>query len=156
MEQVRFLPIGNERYRYKEKEFYEERTYLADETVFDIFTHTFLRGSPETALAKPGDIVLTESMATKYFGNEDPMGKPIQTGDGYTLQVTAVISDLPDTSHSKYDALVAMVGYALVIGEENYNSRASNTFWNVSVFTYVLTGGNGAHAAGDRQVWPVP
>jgi len=139
IEVVRFLPIGTERYRYGEKEFYEERTYLADETVFDVFTHTFLRGSPGNALEKPGDIVLTESTANKYFGKEDPMGKAIQTGDGYSLQVTGIIADQPDNTHFRYDALVAMKGYALIVGEENFNSRASNNFWNISVLTYALT-----------------
>jgi len=138
-EYVRFLPAPT-RGRYKEKVFDETRAYCADETVFDVFSHRFIKGSPKTALENPGDIVLTKRLADKYFGDEDPVGKIIRTREGYELKVTAVIEDLPDNSHLKYDALIAMAGIPLVYGAERFYSRDSETFWRLGIFMhhYVL------------------
>lgn len=139
---VRFseVPI---RLRYKEREFYEKRVYHADETVFDVFTHKFLKGSPEKAL-EPGTIVLTDSLAQKYFRDENPIGKTIRTREGYDLSVSGVIEDLPGNSHLAFDALISMKTLARSIGESRFNSRDPASFGHksIGVFTYVLAKDN--------------
>jgi len=57
---------------YEEKKFNEKYFFYADSTFFDIFDYTFVKGNPETALDENGAVVITESIAKKYFGKEAP------------------------------------------------------------------------------------
>lgn len=61
--------------RYGDRMFYESHLYFIDSNVFNVFTYPLVQGDPETALSDPNSIVLTERMAKKYFGAEDPLGK---------------------------------------------------------------------------------
>ncbi|MBE9462272.1 ABC transporter permease [Dyadobacter subterraneus] len=62
------------------KQFYEPNGYYADSTVFDIFSYDFKYGKPQNALNQPNTLVLSETLATKIFGNENPLGKTIKVG----------------------------------------------------------------------------
>ncbi len=95
--------------RYKDKVFSEERWYWADGTFFDVFTVSFLQGDPKTALTKPNSVVVTKSMARKYFGAEDPLGKSLNTDNRRDYQVTGVIEDVPHNSHVHYDFLASFI-----------------------------------------------
>jgi putative ABC transport system permease protein len=75
---VRFFDMVRTLYKNGEKQFYEEEFYQADSTVFDMFSYEFLSGDPATALDQPSCIVLTESVAVKYFGTADVLNKSIQ------------------------------------------------------------------------------
>lgn len=92
--------------------FQEGDTFYADASVFNVFSWSLIAGDPKSALEAPYSIVLTETMAIKYFGNEDPVGKTIEgiggrTPDGkYT--VTGVMQDVPANSHFTFDALMSM------------------------------------------------
>jgi putative ABC transport system permease protein len=97
-----FAPIS--RARYKDKVLSGLGVMLlADETVFDIFTHTFLSGTPEGALDQPGDLVVTETAARRIFGDENPMGKTIRTDTGLDFQVSAVLADPPDNDSFRFE-----------------------------------------------------
>lgn len=74
--------------------------------VFSVFTYPMISGNPDFALLEPNSIVLTESFAKKFFGDEDPLGKMI-TNENYTLKVTGIIEDVPDNSHLKFSALIS-------------------------------------------------
>jgi len=63
--------------QYKEKKFFEEDIFFADNSVFEIFTFPMISGNPKTALTMKNSAVMTEDMAKKYFGNEDSIGKVI-------------------------------------------------------------------------------
>ncbi|MGD8540445.1 MAG: ABC transporter permease [Candidatus Aminicenantes bacterium] len=95
--------------RYKDKVFSEERWYWADGTFFDVFTVPVLQGDPKTALTKPNSVVVTESMARKYFGAEDPLGKSLNTDNRRDYQITGVIEDVPRNSHVHYDFLASFI-----------------------------------------------
>ncbi|MGN6397042.1 MAG: ABC transporter permease [Mucilaginibacter sp.] len=73
---------------------------------FDMFTCRFIKGSPETALAEPNSLVLTESTAKSFFGTSDPINKAIKIND-QLLKVTAVIADMPGNSSRQFEALSA-------------------------------------------------
>ncbi|MCZ6756850.1 MAG: ABC transporter permease [Bacteroidetes bacterium] len=94
--------------RYDDKAFSEERFYWADSTVFDVFTMPFLAGDPKTALVAPYSVVFTESMARKYFGGDNPMGKMVNMDGRQDYTITGVIEDAPRNSHFHYDFLAAM------------------------------------------------
>ncbi|OGU60102.1 MAG: hypothetical protein A2V66_10445 [Ignavibacteria bacterium RBG_13_36_8] len=134
---VRILKMGNGAKRYVgygDKKFYEEWFFFADSSFFNIFTFPLLKGDPNTALKRPNSIVITEEMAQKYFGNEDPMGKIMETdpyndGEMMLFTVTAVAENVPANSHFHFDFLVTY---------NNLRENLSNLggFWQN--YTYVL------------------
>ena len=78
---------------------------VTESSLFKIFDLEFVTGNPETCIDGPGKLAISEKAASKYFGDEDPIGKRL-TMDGYRhLEVTAVFKDLPDNSHIKFDFL---------------------------------------------------
>ena len=125
---------------------YNEENWLrADSTVFGVFTYSFLAGDPATALQNKNSVVLTESLARKYFGSEEALGKMLllnEAKENYT--VTGVIKDLPDNSHLKFDALASSIESR----EQAFQGGAFNSevIWNPDVYTYLLFP-EGYHAA---------
>ena len=125
---------------YNERSFQEGNSFYVDETAFDIFSWPLLSGNPKTALKDPYSIVLTESTAKRYFGNEDPIGKTMdgvggRANDGiYT--VTAVMKDVPANSHFSFDVLMSMSSF--------YQSRSEIFEWwgYVDFYTYFLVNDN--------------
>ncbi|HWD89136.1 MAG TPA: FtsX-like permease family protein [Mucilaginibacter sp.] len=86
--QEAMIKINNQ--RFKEKDF-----VIADEYLPQIFDFQWISGNPKTALSEPNAIVLTESIAKKYYGNTDPMGQVINVENQFNAKVTGVIKDLP-------------------------------------------------------------
>jgi putative ABC transport system permease protein len=108
-------------------EFNEEDVYYADSTFFDIFTYETLEGSTDDALDRPNSIVLTQTMANRYFGDGNALGESLEAGDEvYT--VTAVIEDVPRNSHILFDGLVS----------RNSLPREMGSWGTFGVFTYLL------------------
>jgi putative ABC transport system permease protein len=116
---ARFAPIdiftGANAVRYKDVKIPEQRIFLADPSFFKIFSFPFLSGDPVTALVDPGSIVITASIAEKYFKGEDPMGKFlfIDTHGNVTeresdmYKITGVVKDPPANSHLTFDFLLS-------------------------------------------------
>lgn len=77
--------------------FHEEEVILADPSLFAFLELGWVQGDPETALAEPGNVVLTRSFARKYLGEEEPFGKTLTMGnkDKTVLRVTGIVEDLP-------------------------------------------------------------
>ncbi|MBN2382844.1 ABC transporter permease [bacterium] len=94
---------------YKDKQFYETNYLYADATVFDVFTIPLVRGDARTALANPNSIVITESIAHKYFGTMDPIGQVLTEEDGGQYTVTAVTRDMQPNSHFHFDFMASLV-----------------------------------------------
>lgn len=83
-----------------------EHVVLADPEIFDMMKYKLLKGNPETALKNPNSIVLSESLAYKFFEFEDPMGKLI-TNDGDIYSVTGIVEDAPKNTHLFYDVFLS-------------------------------------------------
>ena len=103
---------GRTTLRYDSNQFYEERVFFADSNFFDIFPMQFIDGDPQTALSEPFAIVLTASMASKYFGTDNPIGKTItlrepSDRDLFQYHVTGVIQNPPANMHFKADFLAS-------------------------------------------------
>jgi putative ABC transport system permease protein len=124
---VRFIPMGRSLYKYEDKEFNEEDFFYADSTLFDIFTCHVLKGEIKTALVEPKKIILTEKIAAKYFGNSDPIGKTLTSGNN-TYEVTGVIENVPFNSHFRFDAITS----------RNNLPKQLGTWGNFGVYTYLL------------------
>ncbi len=132
-----YAPLRNEQkilLSYGENRFYEEHILFADATVFEIFTYPLIQGNPRTALVNPYSIVLTEQMAEKYFGDENPVGKIIVYDNQFKkfdFTITGVLKNIPDNSHIKFDFLASMSCAEEVIGISPSpwdRWRRSNTF----------------------------
>lgn len=106
-----------------ENSYQEEGVFFMDSTAFDVFSWKVLKGNLKTALTAPYSMVMTESTAKRYFGNEDPIGKTLKGSDSpgrsnagdYT--VTAVIQDIPSNSHFKFNILLSLSTFRISIPE---------------------------------------
>jgi putative ABC transport system permease protein len=93
------------------REHYSEDGILyTDSSFFDVFDFKLVKGNPKTALVKPASLVLTETYARKYFGDEDPIGKQITVEDDnrFFYVVTGVMADVPANSHIQFDMLISL------------------------------------------------
>jgi putative ABC transport system permease protein len=137
-EYVRFASTGTLFLKYGEKEFKEDSIYYTDSTIFKVFTHPFVKGDPKSALNRPYTLVMSESMARKYFGDEEPLGKSIKSVDGNPYEVTGVIRDLPGNLHLKFDGLLSAATLRQQMGTERFNDRSAGSFWNISIYSYIM------------------
>jgi len=141
IETVRIRKMGQNVKRYvgyKDKKFYEPRFFFAEPTIFSVFDFPLTKGDLTTALNEPNSIVLTEEMAKKYFGNEDPIGKiieadPYNDGELMIFRITGIAKNIPSNSHFHFDFLAS------------YSSQKDDTdslsgFYQH--FTYVLLNSN--------------
>lgn len=130
---VRFF--GNPRMPVRfgaEKVFYESHFYFVDPNVFDIFEMKFINGNSETALNRPGTVIITESAARKYFGDEAPLGKTLHTWRDF--EVTGIIEDIPQNSHFNFDFLASATMFENKKWTENWNSLYGPNGW---IYTYI-------------------
>ncbi|MCB0563893.1 MAG: ABC transporter permease [Phaeodactylibacter sp.] len=98
--------------RIGDRKFREAHAFATDAYAFDVFSFPLLRGNSQTALSAPNSVVLSQSLAEKYFGEKDPIGQAIQLfGEGQAeaqeYKVTGVMQDLPSTSHFKINLLTS-------------------------------------------------
>jgi putative ABC transport system permease protein len=89
-----------------ERFFIERNVVAVDSAFLTMFTFPLLKGDPAAALANPYSILLTENMAQKYFGRENPIGKTLTIDNRYDLQVTGVLKNVPHNSDFRFDFLV--------------------------------------------------
>ena len=94
--------------RKGDRNFQETRVMFADSTLFDVFSLPLIHGNTKTALADPGSVVLSESMAEKYFNSIDVVGKSIVINDTNNYKVTGVMKDMPAQSHFVEDFFISM------------------------------------------------
>lgn len=88
----------------KETNMFEEtKFYFGDSTFFDVFTFKLLKGNPKTALTNPYSVVITESIAKKYFGDADPLGQALLVNNRQEYTVTGVVEDMPSNSMIRFD-----------------------------------------------------
>ena len=117
----------------RDKEFNEPHVLFVDSTFFQIFDYEVSKGDKATALQKPNSVLLTESAATRYFGNEDPMGKFLQIEGRQELLVTGVMPDPPENAHFQFEFLVSFSTL-----RNFFNGQyPQNWYWN-PCWTYVL------------------
>ena len=127
---TRLFRKGPSAVRYKEKIFVEDRFFWADSTIFDVFTLPLVAGNPKTALTQPNSVVVTESIARKYFDHDDPIGKVLKRGTHAEFVVTGVIKDVPHNSHCHPDFIASFS----TLGE----SRDPNWIGIPENYTYLL------------------
>ncbi len=125
---IRFFGMGRRLMKYQNKSFYEEDFYMADSTVFDVFSYNFIYGNPSTALDEPNKIVITSAIAKKYFDTIDAVGLSLEDQQGDQLEVTGIIENVPSNSHFTFDALIS----------RRTQDQRQGSWGNFGVFTYIL------------------
>jgi putative ABC transport system permease protein len=121
---------------FADKLFYEDRVIFADSSLFRVFNFSFAEGNAEKSLTKPESIVMTESMARKYFGYESALGKHIRFNNTADLEVTGIINDIPSNTHLQFDFVVPITGLSnsgIFRGTRVLESWNTDWFW-----TYVV------------------
>jgi putative ABC transport system permease protein len=93
--------------RYDQKLFREHRIYTADSCYFKVFSHPLLNGNAATALSLPNQVVITQSIAKKYFGDTNPVGKQLVFNDSTPVVVTGVMTDYPENAQFYTDMLLS-------------------------------------------------
>lgn len=126
------------KFEYKEHVLEEKDVYAAETSVFNVFSFDFISGNPKTALEGPDKIVLSESLAKRIFGDEDPMGKIIKStlvhekpglDAQFPLVVTGVYRDMPKNVHLFVEALIS---------SQTDRALESYYFNLFNVYTYLL------------------
>ncbi len=131
---VRFFPGRRRMVSYGEKKYYEDGLIFADASLFHIFTIPLAEGNPETALEAPHCIVISESMASKYFGQEEPINKTLKINEDDYL-VTGIMEDMPGNSHFHADVFASMKTLEQIptVQERYFQNWARHEF-----YTYLL------------------
>lgn len=136
--------------KYNNRKFQEGECFYVDASVFNMFSWPLLNGDAKTALEAPYSIVLTETTAKKYFGNENPVGKTIEgiggrAADG-TYTVTGVMKDIPKNSHMDFDVLMSMSSF------QQSRSEIFEWWGYVDFYTYVSVADNFNKAAFESKI----
>lgn len=134
VESVRFLSRGRYDLSYNDQSLKCEAAFRVDPSVFDVFNFKVVKGQKKGILDNPGSIAISETLAKKIFGSEDPIGKTIKLNQTVDLNVTAVLADLPRNSHLQFDLL-----HSIVPGQNEDGFRdALQTWQSIFSFTYLL------------------
>jgi putative ABC transport system permease protein len=141
-EYARILPQQDLYFERDEDTFKEDSLAFADSTIFKVFTIPFVTGDPATALVEPFTMVISETMARKYFGTWDVVGRSMKALDGSNYTITGVFRDLPDNVHQRFNGLLSSATVEERIGSERFNDRRAVSFWNVGVYSYILMAEN--------------
>jgi len=114
---------------------YWSDTYLADDNVFDVFTHEIVYGDPRTALTEPSTVAISRRVAERYFGAENPLGRTLVNAVGAPFTVTLVFENLPLNSHLRYDVLFAYKGIFAISDDINVRRQMLN---GLNAYTYLV------------------
>ncbi len=131
-EYVRFIENGRTQLDYKDRLFFEEKVFIVDSTVCDVFTFNFIKGDQSTALNEPNSIALNRSAAERIFGESDPLGEILKTPSGREYKVTGVYEDMPKHSHLIANAMISANTFP---GMMNPSAGSWGSF---NIFSYVL------------------
>ncbi|HCL84475.1 MAG TPA: ABC transporter permease [Chitinophagaceae bacterium] len=148
-ESARFLNRERTLFKNGDRNFYETKVYYADSNVFKIFSYRFVEGNAAHALNEPNSIVISRTLAEKYFGKKTPaLGKTLRTV--YDLyKVTGVIEDVPKNSHLVFDMLISMSTFL----KQNQNNQ--DNWGSFYIFTYVLMKPGTSREAFEKKLLPM-
>jgi putative ABC transport system permease protein len=114
---------------YGEKKFLEKGIIFADNSIFDIFTFSYIAGNLKTALDEPFSIVITRDIAEKYFAGKNPVGESLRFDKWKKdFKITGVIENCPHNSHFNYTIIASML---------SYQNNSGSSWRNHNCFTYI-------------------
>lgn len=127
---VRIQPANTMLMETGSKKFEEERVFYVDPSFMDVFSFPLLKGDRATALKQTDGVLLTQQMAEKYFGSEDPIGKIIRKNNKENAIVTGVLANLPANTDLQFDFIIPMASLARTSDDLKNNSWDNFNFYN--------------------------
>ncbi len=131
-EYVRFMDEGRIQFEYNDRFFYEDKIFVVDSTVCDVFTFDFLRGNAKTALSQPNSIAISESVANRIFGDSNPLEEVLKTPSGNEYKVTGVYRDMPLHSHLIADGMISANTFP------GFMNPGPGSWGSFNIYSYVL------------------
>ena len=130
---VRLSPRTKPLIRHADTRFYEDHFVYGEPSLFDVFDFELLSGN-RAALARPYTVILSETMATKYFGDEEPVGQTLmvlnrQDREEQAYEVVGVMADTPHNTHFQVHFLASFA---------TMEAKAGDRIWNRLAYTYVV------------------
>lgn len=116
----------------QEATFKEENLAYADPNFFEFFSIPLINGSPQTVLSQPNGIVLSETLAEKYFGGVDVIGNQVILNDTIALKVSGVFEDLPNNTHLNFDGMMSLQRIASVFNEVKLHGVGFASYYQVN------------------------
>ncbi|MXW05974.1 MAG: FtsX-like permease family protein [Gemmatimonadetes bacterium] len=113
----------------EEMQFYEKKVIWAEDGLFDLFAIPLVAGDPNTALVEPFTIVISETMAAKYFGGEESMGQVLGVDNTYDFKVTGIMRDLPANTHMRADMFTSYSSLATIGSYYRENWEVHDNFY---------------------------
>ncbi len=113
---------------YKDKKFFEKNLYWADSSLTTIFDLPFIAGNPATALTRPNCVIISKSIAEKYFGKEEPLGKVLKIDNNYSCEVTGVYKDFPHTSTLDADLIGSIYSVGWMVRDQPWSNASFETW----------------------------
>ena len=115
------------------KKFEEKRVFYADPSFMDVFSFPLVQGDRTTALTNVDAVLITQEMATKYFGNQNPIGKILRKDNSENVVVSGVFANIPANSHLQFDFILPMASLA-----RTNSDLKQNTWDNFNFYNYVV------------------
>ncbi len=133
LDSARLIPAGRVVFKRGHDSFYENNALFVDPNFLQIFSFGMNAGTPAAALHTPHSIVLSERAASKYFGDEDPVGQVLSLGNTMSLTVTGITKDVPRTSSIRFDFLISMETARILHADlEDWNRHGHTAFLLIS------------------------
>ncbi|MCX6217525.1 ABC transporter permease [Spirosoma sp.] len=126
-------------FKYKGKTINENKTFFTDPALFSVFDFKLIQGNPAKPFSDDHSIVLTETTAKRYFGNENPVGKVLAANDNTTFTVSGIVRDFPKNSSIKGDMFLPISLFFRNLYEGNKDGKnKDNDFSQFRYETYLL------------------
>lgn len=139
---TRILPMEPTVFEIGNHKFEEARGLFVDSTFLQSFSFKLVMGDRANVLQRSDGILITENMAKKYFGKDDPMGKVLRQNNNNNVVVTGVLANIPTNSHLQFDYIIPMSAIAQTNGD------IKNSVWdNFNFYSYVQL---------DKNIDPTP
>jgi len=127
-ESLRILDWGTGKIRKDDQVFNEPGLAAVDSNFFEFFSFSLIKGNPKTALMKTNTMVISESMAQKYFPDQDPLNQYLKIDEAHDFLITGVMKDMPANSHFHFNFLASVV---------SNEDRLNDHWWNNNFKTYL-------------------
>ncbi len=131
---VRLMPAQRRLVTIGDKKLYEDNILFADGSLFAVFSFPLLKGDPRTALAAPNTLVVSEKVARKYFGTDDPVDRVLKIND-QEFRITGIMRDVPRRSHFFADMFASLSTFENLPGMQE---RFFQNWARIEFYTYLL------------------
>lgn len=134
---VRFSHPSTTIFEAGEHKFEEKNVFYADSTFMQVFSFPLLKGNAKTAMLRNDAVLITQSMAKKYFGNDNALGKVLRKNNSDNVIVTGVLANVASNSHLQFDCIMPMSAIA-----QTDNDLKKNVWDNFNFYSYIQLNNN--------------